>query len=35
MMASGSDTKEFTFTENEISYEASILGTTSIVRLAK
>ena len=35
MMASGSDTKEFTFTESEISYEASILGTTSIVRLAK
>lgn len=35
IMASGANTKEFTFTENEITYEASIMGTKGIIRLEK
>jgi len=34
-MASGDDTKKFTFKDGEISYEAGIMGTTTTVRLRK
>lgn len=33
MLASTDDTKEFTFEDGEVSYKASAMGTTTIVRL--
>lgn len=35
LLASGDDTKTFTYEKGEISYEASALGTTKTVRLEK
>lgn len=35
MLASGDDTKTFTYEDGEISYEASALGTTTTVRLGR
>lgn len=35
LLASGAPTKTFTFESDEISYEASALGTTTTVRLAR
>lgn len=35
LMASSDDTKKFTYEKNQISYEASALGTTSTIRLEK
>jgi len=35
ILASGDDTKKFTFKDGEISYEAGIMGTTTTVRLHK
>lgn len=35
LMASSDDTKKFTYEKNQISYEASALGTTTTVRLEK
>lgn len=35
LLASTSDNKEFTFSDEQISYEAGIMGTTTTVRLAK
>ncbi|MGP9782141.1 hypothetical protein CQ010_16940 [Arthrobacter sp. MYb211] len=35
LLASTSDTKEFTFSDEQISYEAGMMGTTTTVRLAK
>lgn len=35
LLASTSDSKEFTFDNEQISYEAGILGTTTTVRLSK
>lgn len=35
LMASSDDTKTFTYTDGELSYEVTALGTTTTVRLAK
>lgn len=35
LMASSDDTKKFTYEKNQISYEASALGTTTTIRLEK
>ena len=35
LMASSDDTKKFTYENNQISYEASALGTTTTIRLEK
>ena len=35
LLASGDETKSFTYEDGEISYEASALGTTTTVRLEK
>lgn len=35
MLASGDDTKKFTYDNGELSYEVTALGTTTTVRLAK
>ena len=35
MLASGDETKKFTYENGEISYEAGIMGTTTTVRLSK
>ena len=35
LMASGDDTKTFTYENGQLSYEASALGTTSTIRLEK
>ncbi|MGP9527943.1 MULTISPECIES: hypothetical protein [unclassified Glutamicibacter] len=35
IMASGDDSKKFTFINGEISYEAGIMGTTTTMRLSK
>lgn len=35
LMASSDDTKKFTYEKNQISYEASALGTTATIRLEK
>ena len=33
LMASSDDTKKFTYEKNQISYEASAMGTTATIRL--
>lgn len=35
LMASSDDTKKFTYEKNQISYEASAMGTTATIRLEK
>lgn len=35
LMASSDDTKKFTYEKNQISYEASAMGTTTTIRLEK
>ena len=35
MLASGEETKKFTYEDGELSYEASILGTSMIIRLER
>lgn len=35
LLASGDDTKEFTYEDGQISYSASALGTTTTIRLKK
>lgn len=35
LLASGDDTKDFTFKDGVISYEASAMGTTTTVKLEK